>query len=447
MTLRSRVGSLGELVPVSLVEPDGLIVTTDGRYVRVIECDRVPNTITADPAQLARVEAAFAQLCQTIGDRQSLMILAQTDPVPIADALASDREATRVAAAQDHAAGQPDLARARRRLLAATEQTVIAAADAEQPAVAARWWVVVPYRPVIDDPRRQLQALAAGAKHRVLWATHRDAAVESLRYCAQVDGALRRAGIDTWPLDGTQTLALLWERLHPAAETTPDFERLARRLPGRRRHRPRRWPPGSATSCWRRCARTRPRGWTSPSIRRGSATPTGAWRRPSISPPRRWRPTRRGWRTCSPARCPPPWRCTSRSGCAPGSGRVSGAAGSGCAPPCATRTATTGWSAQTRRTRLRRPRPSTRSWPGSSAPPSTRSGSTARCATPPGDPESFERTVKQTCADFHTLTNARVVRGRHLALHGFTSTLPLGHRRRCGRGDATRSATSPTASR
>ena len=239
MTLRSRVGSLGELVPVSLVEPDGLIVTTDGRYVRVIECDRVPNTITADPAQLARVEAAFAHLCQTIGDRQSLMILAQTDPVPIADALASDREATRVAAAQDHAAGQPDLARARRRLLAATEQTVIAAADAEQPAVAARWWVVVPYRPVIDDPRRQLQALAAGAKHRVLWAAHRDAAVESLRYCAQVDGALRRAGIDTWPLDGTQTLALLWERLHPAAETTPDFQRLAARLPGRRRHRPR----------------------------------------------------------------------------------------------------------------------------------------------------------------------------------------------------------------
>ena len=61
-----------------------------------------------------------------------------------------------------------------------------------------------------------------------------------------------------------------------------------------------------------------------------------------------------------------------------------------------------------------------------------RSGSTARCATPPGDPESFERTVKQTCADFHTLTNARVVRGRHLALAGFTSTLPLGYRRAAG---------------
>ena len=45
---------------------------------------------------------------------------------------------------------------------------------------------------------------------------------------------------------------------------------------------------------------------------------------------------------------------------------------------------------------------------------------------PRGDIESFERTVKQTCSDFHALTNARVVRGRHLALPGFTSTLPLG---------------------
>ena len=234
----TRVGSLGELLPVAVVEPDGLMVTTDGRYVRVIECDRVPNTITADPAALARIEAAFAQLCQTIGDRQSLMILAQTDPVPITDALASDHQATQVAAAHDHAAGQPDLARARRRLLAATEQTVGAAADAEQPAVAMRWWVVVPYRPVVEDPAEQLRRLAAGAKGRRPWAVHRDAAVESLRYCGQVDAALRRAGIDTWPLDGTQTLALVWERLHPAAEHHPRLSAPRRRLPDHHRHRP-----------------------------------------------------------------------------------------------------------------------------------------------------------------------------------------------------------------
>ena len=78
---RTRPGSLGSLLPISLVEPDGLIVTTDGRYIRVIECDRVPNTITADPSELGRIEGCFAHLCRIIPDRQGLVVLAQTDPV------------------------------------------------------------------------------------------------------------------------------------------------------------------------------------------------------------------------------------------------------------------------------------------------------------------------------------------------------------------------------
>ena len=78
-----RVASLGDLLPIALVERDGLIVTTDGRYVRLIECEQVPNTITADPTALAQIEAAFAHLCRLIPDRQSLVIYAQTDPVPM----------------------------------------------------------------------------------------------------------------------------------------------------------------------------------------------------------------------------------------------------------------------------------------------------------------------------------------------------------------------------
>ena len=52
-----RVSSLGDLLPVALVEPDGLIVTTDGKYVRLIECEQVPNTITADPRRWRRSRA------------------------------------------------------------------------------------------------------------------------------------------------------------------------------------------------------------------------------------------------------------------------------------------------------------------------------------------------------------------------------------------------------
>ena len=60
--IAGRVGSLGSVLPIALVEPDGLIVTTDRRYVRVIECDRVPNTITADASELGRIEDCFAHL-------------------------------------------------------------------------------------------------------------------------------------------------------------------------------------------------------------------------------------------------------------------------------------------------------------------------------------------------------------------------------------------------
>ena len=58
-----RVGSLGSVLPISLVEPDGLIVTTDGRYVRLIECDRVPNTITADPSELGADRGLRSRSC------------------------------------------------------------------------------------------------------------------------------------------------------------------------------------------------------------------------------------------------------------------------------------------------------------------------------------------------------------------------------------------------
>ena len=227
MARKPRIGSLAAELPVSLVEPDGLIVTTDGRYVRLIQCDRVPNTITAEPSELARIKDAFEGLCRIIPDRQSLVIYAQTDPVPIEDALASDERATAIAAAQDRIDGHDRLAQARERLFEATRQTVIAAAGAEQPAVSARWWVAVPYAPVSEDPRRQLRDMAARMRGRTLWETHREAAIESARITEQVDGALRRTGIETWPLDGTQTLALLWERLHPAAEELPDLEALA----------------------------------------------------------------------------------------------------------------------------------------------------------------------------------------------------------------------------
>jgi hypothetical protein len=421
----SRVGSLGDLLPIALVEPDGLIITTGGRYVRLIECEQVPNTITADPTALSQIEDAFAHLCRIIPDRQSLVIYAQTDPVPIVEALAGDRHATATACEQDHLDGRPDRAQARERLLEATRQTVIAAAGAEQPAVAARWWVAVPYQPVIENARAQLRQLAAGARGKTLWDTHREAAIQSLRLTEQIDAALRRAGIETWPLDGTQSLALLWERLHPGAPELPDLDQLADAC------------QIAAATTTEHAAGVRHEilGAIASDPAAGiDACESSAWLRHSdgtleeiihlATPPQATDPSwlahlltcplpatlavhiRVGVRSREKARQRRRWqRLRAAVRYKDRRDRLVGSAEEEALQEAAVidgeLAAQVGATVYT-------------------------VGIYCSIRDPRGHAETFERTVKQTCSDFHALTNARVVRGHHLALAGFTSTLPLG---------------------
>jgi hypothetical protein len=224
---RARTGSLGRLLPIDLVEPDGLVVTSEGRYVRVIECERMPNAITADQGAQARLERAFAEICRGIPDRQAISIYAQTDPIPVEEALAEDRRRVELASAHDRHQGREDLAEVRRRLLSAQTQSVVHAAGSEQPAVAARWWVAVPHQPEEEDLRARFrQALTPGGA-RTAWRSHQRAAADSLRQAEQVQAQLGAVGIEPWALDSVQTLACLWERFHPAARELPDMARLA----------------------------------------------------------------------------------------------------------------------------------------------------------------------------------------------------------------------------
>jgi hypothetical protein len=218
--------SLGALIPLAAVEPDGLLVTTTGRWVRLLEAQRVPNTITADEARLGRIEKAFVDACRAIPDHGSLSVYAQTDPVPVEEALALDRERVEQAARGDRAIGRPELASMRRRFFTGLRQTVIAAAGADQPAVATRWWIAVPYQPQASTARERAQSLAARARGRTTWAEHETAALESLTLASTIQTALAGAGIETTLLDGVQALAVLWERLHPQARQLPDFGEL-----------------------------------------------------------------------------------------------------------------------------------------------------------------------------------------------------------------------------
>jgi hypothetical protein len=229
---RRGTRSIGELVDVAALEPDGLVVTTGGVYVRVIECQHVPNVVSADPSVLAQVQAGWAELCAAIPDLQGLSFYAQTDPIGVADAMREDRERVNAAVADDHAHGRPGLARCRRRLLQAQTQSVTRAARGEQPAVAARYWVAVPHRPA-PDPRRALKRAwtPAGGVLCTTWAEHQRAARESLAVTEQVIAHLTGMQVDAHLMGPVEVLAAGWERLHPASGVLPDlemFDRVAR---------------------------------------------------------------------------------------------------------------------------------------------------------------------------------------------------------------------------
>jgi len=226
-----RPGTLGELVDIAAIEPDGLIVTTRGVYVRVAEVQRVPNVISSSPDQIFSTVDGWATLCSSIPDFQGLNFYAQTDPMPIADAMQQDVDRVDAAIADDLANDRGDtLPRARRRLLAAQRQSVTDAAHADQPAVASRYWVAVPYVPelsVTQRFRRNCTPPSRDGTELTSWEEHQTAARASLHYTQAVLGHLTGMGMDAHLMGPLAVLATVWERLHPAAAALPDLARFS----------------------------------------------------------------------------------------------------------------------------------------------------------------------------------------------------------------------------
>ena len=312
-----RVAAIADLVDVAALEPDGLIVTRDGTYVRVIDCEFVPNPITADPAEIASIEDGWASLMAAIPDHQGLSLYAQTDPIPIDDAMCEDEDRVARAIADDLAATPPreDLARTRRRFLQAQRQSVGTAASGDQPAVQARYWIAVPWRPEIAIKQRFRDACTPPTpEHRTSWAAHQ---ARRPRQPALHPADRRPAGR---PRDRPAhhrprrdargaVGAPAPRRPHP-----PGLRALRARRPDRPSHHARgrgRAPPGDPRRDHQR-PRTGRHQRNRPAL--ACSTPTARWRRRCTSAPSRRRPRRGGWRTCCRSRCPAPSPSTSRVG-------------------------------------------------------------------------------------------------------------------------------------
>ena len=92
----------------------------------------------------------------------------------------------------------------------------------------ARYWIAVRWRPEVAIKQRFRDACTPPTpEHRTSWEAHQAAARDSLQYTEQIAGLLVGLGIDPHIAGPVESLAVLWERLHPAAQTLPDFDALA----------------------------------------------------------------------------------------------------------------------------------------------------------------------------------------------------------------------------
>ncbi len=222
--------ALAELLDIAAIEPNGLILTTTGKYVRLLSLDRIPNLFSAQDSETADTLRAREELCASIPDGQEIWFLSVRDPMPPELVGAEDRETARAVAAYDLARDDAESARMRVRLHTMTAATLELAAHGELGASWARHYALVVWTPTAETNRERLaDAWVQKEDHarKLDFRRHYEAAIESNDFLGYVHAALSDMEILTRRVEGPEALTLIWERLHPAAGPHPDPLRLA----------------------------------------------------------------------------------------------------------------------------------------------------------------------------------------------------------------------------
>ena len=142
-----RTASVGELLDLDALAPDGTALTSRGELVRVLAVSTA-NPATLGAQQLDRLANAFGALVNVLAAGERLSFIVEAAPIHIDRLLARSRAQTDATAAAIERAGAdgPERARALRRLAAAHEDSIAqhARRDAARELTA---YVVVPLSP------------------------------------------------------------------------------------------------------------------------------------------------------------------------------------------------------------------------------------------------------------------------------------------------------------
>ncbi|MBN8867304.1 MAG: hypothetical protein J0H98_07105 [Solirubrobacterales bacterium] len=226
----------GEIFEIDAIDRDGLMIRSDGTFVRMLEVSpRNPSLLSVEEAQA--VSATYAQMLGRLRTGQSIQFILDSRPVHVEQVLKSARqEVERVAGPAPTnaqlAKEKTAIERDRWLMFGAMSESITQRSDGDG-AVEMRAYLVLPYKPSSEAGGLGLRDMIPGLrssekdyKERERSA-HERGANESRNHAESIRAEIEGLGIPARRMNGEEVAQYLWARFNP---TQAD----ARRAHGRR---------------------------------------------------------------------------------------------------------------------------------------------------------------------------------------------------------------------
>jgi hypothetical protein len=217
--MRAKLEQAGELLPLEAIDRTGLVVTSEGAFVRIFRVAAL-NPLLMSEAERTKAAGAFQRLLSQLNADETIQFYVDARPVNLDELLSDCRREVQASAGPPTETRQTRdrTALAQWRLYAAMEESLRLHAD-DQAAVQVSFHVVVPFLPRQSAAHAALawvrrRRLPTAPLERPLQA-HRRAVREHLAHVDALRSELEADGLTTDLLAGEEVLRLLWSRFNP----------------------------------------------------------------------------------------------------------------------------------------------------------------------------------------------------------------------------------------
>ncbi len=218
-----KMPEAGEVFEIDAIDPDGLMIRSDGTFVRMLEVTpRNPELLSIEEAQA--MSATYAQMLSRLRPKQSIQFIIDSRPVHADRVLkASRREVERVAGKMPKANEIRNTAPInldRWRMFDAMAQSISQRSDSEG-AVEMRAYLVLPYIPLAEEGGLAVRDMIPGLRSKQENLSERERAAhergsnESRNHAETIRGDIEALGIPARRMNGEEVAQYLWSRFNP----------------------------------------------------------------------------------------------------------------------------------------------------------------------------------------------------------------------------------------